>query len=263
MAKIIKNLLVAGMLAALAAAGGCGWFGGSRGSTSEAFDTPAQVLASEGETLYRDGDYERSAEVFQSLKDRFPYSRFALLADLRVGDAYFKARRYEEAILAYEDFIRLHPKNEGVPYAIYQMGMVHYEQMLTPDRDPTNARKAMQIFQRLVRQYPRNEWAVRAAPRLQEAIRRQAAHDLSVGKFYFKTKRYRAASGRFTRVLTQYPDVGLYNEAMHYLRRAQEQIALLPPKEREGEDVDRRDLTTPVRGMEAPDVLLGPDDNPF
>ncbi|RJX30455.1 MAG: outer membrane protein assembly factor BamD [Desulfarculus sp.] len=263
MAKVIKSLLLAGMLAALAAAGGCGWFGGGGSTVSDAFDTPAQVLASEGETLYREGNYDRSAEVFQSLKDRFPYSRFALLADLRVGDAYFKARRYEEAILAYEDFIRLHPKNEGVPYAIYQMGMVHFEQMHTPDRDPTNARKAMQTLQRLVKQYPGSEWSVRAAPRLQEAIRRQAAHDLTVGKFYFKTKRYRAASGRFTRVLTQYPDVGLYNEAMDYLRRAQEQIALLPPKEREGEDIDRRDLTTPVPGIETPDVLLGPDDRPF
>ena len=134
---------------------------GGSGASDEAFDTPAQVLANEAETLYREGKYDESANLFQALKDRFPYSRFALLADLRVGDAYFKSKRYEEAVLAYEDFIRLHPKNDAVPYAIYQMGMVYFDQMLTPDRDPENARKAMQTFQRLIKQYPQSEWAVR------------------------------------------------------------------------------------------------------
>lgn len=262
MARISRGLILLAMLAALATASGCGLFG-SEGTTTEAFDTPAQVLASEGEVLYREGKYDEAADLFQSLKDRFPYSRFALLADLRVGDAYYKAGRYEEAVLAYEDFIRLHPKNDGVPYAIHQMGMVYFDQMLTPDRDPTNARKAMQTFQRLVRQYPRSEWAVRSQPRLQEAIRRLASHDLSVGKFYFATKRFRAASGRFKRVLTHYPDVGLYNEAMDYLRRSQAQLAKLPKREREGEDIDRRDLTAPLPGVETPDVLLGPEDSPF
>ena len=261
MTRKLTGLALALLLAVLAAAGGCGLFGGD--STSpEAFDTPAQVLASEGEALYREGEYDEAAELFQQLKDRFPYSRFALLADLRVGDAYFKAGRYEEAILSYEDFINLHPKNEGVPYAIHQMGMVHFDQMLIPERDPTSAREAMQTFQRLIKQYPKSEWAIRAQPRLQESIRRLANHDMVVGRYYFKTKRFRAASGRFKRVLTQYPDVGLYNQAMDYLRRAQEHLARLPKREREGEAVDRRDLTSPP-AMEQPDVLLGPKESPY
>ena len=150
MANKANYLVLAALLASLLAASGCGLFGSSS-TTSEAFDTPAQVLANEAETLYREGNYEEAADMFQALKDRFPYSRFALLADLRVADAYLKAKRYEEAVLAYEDFIRLHPKNEAVPYAIYQMGMVYYDQMLTPDRDPTNARKAMETFRRLIK----------------------------------------------------------------------------------------------------------------
>ncbi|MCB2225129.1 MAG: outer membrane protein assembly factor BamD [Desulfarculaceae bacterium] len=257
------RLAVLGLLLVLLAAGGCGWFGGQKSATDDAFDTPAQVLANEAETLYREGQYDESANLFQALKDRFPYSRFALLADLRVGDAYFKSKRYEEAVLAYEDFIRLHPKNDAVPYAIYQMGMVYFDQMLTPDRDPENARKAMQTFQRLIKQYPQSEWAVRCQPRLQEATRRLAAHDMVVGKYYFQTKSYRAAMGRFKRVLTQYPDVGLYNEAMNYLRQAQEKWSALPAKEREGQGIDRRDLTTPIPGVEAPDVLTGPEASPL
>lgn len=262
MSRVYKQVLIFALLLMLAASAGCDWFGGGTGIQDEAFDTPAQVLANEAETMYREGSYEESAELFQALKDRFPYSRYALLADLRVGDAYFKSKRYEEATLAYEDFIRLHPKNDAVPYAIYQMGMVSFDQMLTPDRDPSNARKAMETFRRLMKQYPSSEWAVKAQPRLQEATRRLAAHDMVVGKYYFNTKKYRASMSRFKRVLTNYPDVGLYNEAMNYLRMAQEQWSKLPKREREGEAIDRRDLTAPLPGVEQPDVLLG-DDNPL
>lgn len=257
-----KLVVITALLLALAGAAGCDWFGGSTGPQDEAFDTPAQVLANEAETLYREGNYDEAADLFQALKDRFPYSRFALLADLRVGDAYFKSKRYEEATLAYEDFIRLHPKNDAVPYAIYQMGMVSFDQMLTPDRDPANAHKAMETFNRLMKQYPGSEWAVKAQPRVQEATRRLAAHDMVVGKYYYNTKKYRAAMSRFKRVLTNYPDVGLYNEAMNYLSQAQEKWAKLPKREREGEAFDRRDLTAPLPGVETPDVLLG-DDSPL
>ena len=148
--------------AVLALSGGCGL--GQNTADNQAFDTPAQVLATEAEQLYRDGDFSEAAEMFQQLKERYPLTRYKLLADLRVGDAYFKSKRYEEAVLAYDDFIRLHPKNEAVPYAIYQTGMVYHSQMIGVDRDPTNARKAAETFERLAKQYPKSEWAKRPNP---------------------------------------------------------------------------------------------------
>lgn len=244
----------------LSSATGCGMFGwfGEGGKDIQAFDTPAQVLATQAESNYRDGEFEEAATLFQQLKDRYPYSKYALLADLRVGDAYFKAERYEEAVLAYEDFIRLHPKNQAVPYALFQMGMVYYKQMLDPSRDPSFARKASQVFQRLVRNYPGSKEAIRAQPRLQEALERQAAHDMFVGKYYYRTDHYKAAIYRFKRVLTQYPDVGLYAEALDYIKRCQKELAELSP-----EDLKRRyerlDLERPLPMVEAmPSVVDEP-----
>ncbi len=263
MKKSLTWLPVILALLALNFSAGCGLFGGGGTPDSQAFDTPAQVLANDAELQYKDGKYEEAAELYQQLKDRFPYSRYALLADLRVGDAYFKSKRYEEAVLAYDDFIRLHPKNDAVPYAVYQMGMVYHEQMLIPARDPSNAKKASETFQRLLRQHPNNEWSVKARPRLQEALERMAAHDMFVGKFYLKTSRYRAAIGRFKRVLTDYPDVGLYGEALKLINKSEQELAELPPEERSRE-VDRRDLdrALPYTDTGTPDVLNDPAVNP-
>lgn len=250
MTKFAQRIAPLALLAVLAGAAGCGWLGiGESGSDVEAFDTPAQVLANEAEVYYRDGDYDKAADMFQQLKDRYPYSRYALLADLRVGDAYYKSERYDEAVLAYDDFIRLHPKNEAVPYAMYQTGMVYYDQMLTPDRDPTFSRKAMESFQRLIKRYPHSEWAAKAQPRLQEAVRRLAGHDMVVGNFYLNTGKYRAAASRFKRILTQYPDVGLYKEAMDKLKEAQDYLANLTPEELEERDQLKN---APLPGSDAP-----------
>lgn len=250
--KLSKRLLAwCLLLALLLGSTGCGmtsWFkglGGRSGDRGEAFDAPAQVLANEAETAYKEGNWDEAADLYQQLKDRYPYSRYALLADLRVGDAYFKAKRYDEAVLAFDDFIRLHPKNEGVPYAYYQMGMVHHSQMLTPDRDPSNARKATEVFQRLVRQHPSSEWAQKAYPRLKEALERQANHDMFVGDFYMRTKQYEAAIGRYKRVLTQFPDVGLYGDAMAKIQKAQEKLEAISPEERAKRQEERRDLVAP------------------
>lgn len=264
--KTARNLALLALMLAVLSLSGCAWFKGlGRGSDhGDVLDTPAQVLANEAELSYKDGQWDEAADLYQQLKDRYPYSRFGLLADLRVGDAYFQAKRYDEAVLAYEDFIRLHPKNEGVPYATYQMGMVYHTQMLTADRDPSNARKASETFQRLVRQYPNSEWAQKAFPRLKEALARQAMHDMTVGNFYYNTKQYEAAIGRFKRVLTQYPDVGLYAEAMDKIQRSQARLDVMDPAERAKRQEERQDLVAPP-ALDTPRVTTdrGGGDSPF
>jgi outer membrane protein assembly factor BamD len=257
--KRARAVIAVALALALLGLGGCGWikgFGKSGSDKGDVLDVPAQVLANEAEQSYKEGNYEEAADLFQQLKDRYPYSRYGLLADLRVGDAYAKAKRWDEAALAYEDFIRLHPKNEAVPYALYQMGMVYHQQMLTADRDPNLSRKATETFQRLLREFPNDEWAVKAQPRLKESLERLAGHDMSVGDFYYRTKRYEAAIGRYKRVLTQYPDVGLYNEAMEGIRKAQLALDAMPEEERNKRRDERRDLLVAPPNVETPQVIF-------
>jgi len=52
-----------------------------------------------------------------------------------------------------------------------------------------------------------------------------AQHELYVGQFYFKMKKYRAAAGRFRYAIEHYPDVGQYYEALEYLGRCEKKLA--------------------------------------
>ncbi len=235
-------------------------FGSTSSSTSvgDGMDIPAQVLANNAETAYRDGQYNEAADMYQQLKDRYPYSRYALLAELRLGDSYLKAQRYDEAALAYEDFIRLHPRNEAAPYALYQLGMTYHAQILTPDRDSTSASKALETFKRLRSNYPNNEYSSQAAPRMEECIANLAAHDMSVGDFYRHRERYEAAIGRYRQVITQYPDAGYYNEAMQKMQECEQILANLTPEERAERDEKRRDIFVPPPSMMGVSGIVGP-----
>jgi outer membrane protein assembly factor BamD len=189
---------------------GCAWF-------DREDSRPAHELARDGMDDYKSGNYSTAIETFQRLKDWYPFSKYAILAELKIGDAYYKKEEYEDAVFAYEEFINLHPRNEAVPYVMYQIGRCYFDQVDAIDRDQANARKALESFSKLVDRYPVDSYARKARPHIADCIKSLAAHDLYVGRFYFKSRYYKAALSRFLAVLNDYPDVGLQHDALQYL----------------------------------------------
>lgn len=197
---------------------GCAWF------SSE--DTrPAHELARDGMEEYKNSNYTKAIETFERLKDWYPFSKYAILAELKIGDAFYKKEEYEDAVFAYEEFINLHPRNEAVPYVMYQIGRCHFDQVDAIDRDQANARKAYESFSKLVERYPLDGYARKARPHIAACIKSLAGHDLYVGRFYFKNRYYKAALSRFKAVLTDYPDVGLQHDALQYITICEAEIA--------------------------------------
>lgn len=193
--------------------------------TGEEEEYTAQELAWNAMDYYESGDYSRAIEKFEKLKDWFPFSRYAILAELKIGDAHYQLEQYEEAIFAYEEFEKLHPRNEAIPYVIYQIGRCYFDRIETIDRDQKPAREALETFQRLIRQFPKDQYARLAGDHLNECYKSLAGHDYIVGVFYFKSKHYEAAYSRFMSVISDYPDVGYHQKALDYISRCQEVMA--------------------------------------
>ncbi len=184
----------------------------------------AQELAWDGMDAYESGKYEKAIDKFQKLKDYYPFSKYAILAELKIADAHYQRREYEEAIFAYENFEQLHPRNEAIPYVIYQIGRCYYDQIDTPDRDQTSAQKALEAFQRLIKQFPRDQYSTRAAEHIKKAQKSLAGHAYEVGVFYYNTKHYKAALHRFMSIISDYPDVGYHQKALEYIAKCEASI---------------------------------------
>ena len=196
---------------------GCAWF-----QTEE--EKTAQELINDGMEQYNDKDYEDAVESFEKLKDWYPFSQYAILAELKIGDAYYHLEEYEDAIAAYEDFESLHPRNEAIPYVIYQTGLCYFERIDTVDRDQSTAQKALETFERLRKQFPKDPYSIKAEQNIKDCQKSLAGHDFYVGLFYYKSKHYKAALQRFKNVLTNYPDVGVHQKALQYIMQCEEKI---------------------------------------
>jgi outer membrane protein assembly factor BamD len=188
----------------------------------------AEELAEKGMESFDDEDYSDALKAFTTLKERYPYSRYAILAELKVADAHFQREEYAEAIAAYVDFLQLHPKNDAIPYVLYQIGECYYKQLLSEDRDQTPTRQAISAFQRLLKEHPESTYANTAKERVQNCRKLLAQHELYVAKFYFKSKYYEAALGRFEGVLAGYEDVlplDKRREVLNFVLACKEKLA--------------------------------------
>jgi outer membrane protein assembly factor BamD len=186
--------------------------------------SPAELM-SEGMENFERGRYTAATEAFQNIKDRYPYSKYAIAAELKLADTFYKKELYEEAFDAYNDFERLHPNHPSIPYVIYQKGMCYFSQVSTIDRDQSNTYRAKGEFERLVKKQPMNEYANRARRKIRECYISLAEYELYVGHFYYKMKKYRTAMGRYRYLLENYPDLGQYREALEYMRKCKEKLA--------------------------------------
>jgi len=112
-------------------------------------------LYKEGLALFNKRDYSDALEKFQEITSTFPDSPpYTVWAELKVADCHFFREKYVEAVAAYEEFRKVHPTHEEIPYVQYQIGMSYYNQTVSSDRDQTPTRKALSSFEYLVANYP-------------------------------------------------------------------------------------------------------------
>jgi outer membrane protein assembly factor BamD len=162
-------------------------------------------------------DYQKAIEIFQAIIDNYPYSDYAVLAELRIADAYFDDNRFDEALSYYRDFSDLHPQHPKVPYTILRSAICHYEQITSVNRDQTPSHEALKHLNRLLRSYPYSPEAGEGETIMYELRSRLSKNMIQIGDFYLKRREFQAAAERYREVLNRFPGLGLDAEALFKL----------------------------------------------
>ncbi len=196
------------------------WFG--KGDKS---DKPPEVLAQEGIKDLKKKKYDDAIQTFEKVRDRYPYSEQALLAQLKVADAYFFKKKYDEAFQAYREFEKLHPTHKAVAYCIFREGQCFYRQRSTIDRDQTYTQKAITEFKRLKQKFPDSEYITKVDFYLTRCRKDLAEHEFYVAEFYYRTKRYQAAIDRYQALTQDYPEFPKNAEAKERIEECQKLLA--------------------------------------
>jgi outer membrane protein assembly factor BamD len=161
--------------------------------------------------------YQEAIDKFQEVVDNYPYSEYAVQAELKIADSYFEQERWDEALSYYRDFAELHPEHPKVPYTIYRTALCHERKSVSAERDQTATREAVAALDQLMTRYPATPEAREAEALWRDLRTKLGQHVLGIGDFYWKRDEYQSAAGRYRQVLDEYPGLGLDAEALYKL----------------------------------------------
>lgn len=182
-----------------------------------------QINFNAGQEAFNVKNYEKAMEYYQFVKSNYPFSQYAALSDLRIADAKFAQEKWLEAAVAYEIFIRLHPRHNDVHYAYYKVGICYfnaipkdnffYPKAITKDQTPTY--KAIESFELFLQLNLSNPWTDEIKEKLLKANFYIAEHEKNIADFYKKVSNYQAAAKQYEEVAAKYPTIQKQAECLY------------------------------------------------
>ena len=169
-------------------------------------DTVQEIFEA-GNDAMREKDYSKAAEYFNRVKDDYPFSPYAIEAELAVADAYYLDGEYPQAAEAYKDFETLHPRHGSIPYVLYQTGMSLKNSYRSIDHSAEEVSEALEIFTRLEQEYPQTEYGRQAPVQIAACRKTLAQRELFIANVFWGMDNYQAAWTRYQYVVRNYPDV--------------------------------------------------------
>jgi outer membrane protein assembly factor BamD len=169
-------------------------------------------------------NYLEAARYFSYVKQKFPFSKYAGLAELALADTEFARNNFQEAIDSYKSFARLHPTHEKVEdgYTAFRIAECYVKEMpddwfiLPPayEKDQSSVRDALREIDSARDKFPNSPYLKQATVYRREVLRRLIEHEVYVARFYLKRGHPKAAILRIEGALRRYPDSGQEGELM-------------------------------------------------
>ena len=211
----ILALVLVSCFAALTA--GC-----SSSNSDEALreEKPVEILYNQAADAMETEEYQRATRLFEEVERQHPYSQWATRAELMAAYASYKDLRYDEALLALDRFIELHPGNEDIDYALYLRALCFYEQISDVARDQAMTREALRSFDTLIRRFPESRYSRDAALKRDLTLDHLAGKEMEIGRYYLNRNEINAAINRFLTVVKDYQTTTHAPEALHRLVEA-------------------------------------------
>jgi len=204
-----SRIAVAGLLFALAACGG---------SKNEVYvEKPVDDLYNKAMDALVEENFATAAKNFDQVESQHPYSVWATKAQLMQVYAQYEAGNYNDAVIAADRFIQLHPGNRDVAYAYYLKAICYYMQIVDVGRDQKLTELALKALDDIVRRFPDSKYARDAKLKLDFTRDHLAGKEMEIGRYYLKRAEYLAAMNRFKRVVDNYQTTTHIPEALERL----------------------------------------------
>ncbi len=205
----IRYLLLSSLLVAAA---GCAWL---RPAPTPIL--PADELSQLGDTALEKRQYSEAREHYTKVVERHPNSSYAPRARFLIGEAFYREAEFAKAIKEFEAFMAFYPQHQIADLVQYRLAMAYYDQIKPIEQDQGLARKALEQFKRLVKDYPESRYAVDALAKIDICRGRLAQKEVWVANYYFTQGNPSGARQRLELVLKEYARTLVVPEALWLL----------------------------------------------
>jgi outer membrane protein assembly factor BamD len=198
------------------------------------FSLTAKENYEKGLAELKEENYAEALRYFTYVKQKFPFSKFAALAELAAADTEFDRGSYQESIDAYKSFQRLHPKHEKVEegYVSFRIAEARVKEMpddwfLIPpsfEKDQSAVLDALRELNNLVERFPNSKYVKPAQEYRRAVLHRLIDHEVFVARFYLDRGHPKGAILRIKEALRRYPDSGRDAELLLTLGETQLQM---------------------------------------
>ena len=181
-------------------------------------------------------NYQKAIGYYEKLESRYPYGRYAQMAQIESAYAYWKDNETAQALAACDRFIKMHPDHPNVDYAYYLKGRINFNDDLgvmgylaqkdMTERDPRAAQDAFDAFRELVTRFPQSKYAADARSRMTYLVNALASAEVNVAEYYLRRGVYVAAVNRAQYALTNYPRAPAIERALTVLVKAYDAMGL-------------------------------------
>ncbi len=204
--------------------------GGAQADNRVKYQVTAQENYENGEEKLKIKAWQGAAKYFAFIRARFPYSKYAVLAELRLSDAEFGAENYLQAVDGYKIFSKSHPTHDMVlnGYTSYRVGEAYYKLLpgswwlLPParEKDQSATSDAHRQLSKFIKKFPKSPYYDKAIKRLVEINTRLAQHEMYVAKYYWERNKPMGTVLRLRSLLEKHRGTKLDAPAMYLLGQA-------------------------------------------
>ena len=218
-----RGLGARAMMAALVLAIGLATTSGGCASSEDAtkpitYSLTAKQNYEKGLAELKDEDFPEAQKYFQFVKQKFPFSKYAVLAELALADTQFAKGSFTDAVDSYKSFARLHPTHEKVQegYIAFKIGECYVRDMpddfwiLPPsyEKDQSAVADALRELNDFAKRYPDSKFNKQADELRKKVLQRLVDHEVYVARFYLDRDHPKAAAMRLEAAVKRYPGSG-------------------------------------------------------
>jgi outer membrane protein assembly factor BamD len=156
--------------------------------------------------LFEDEEFPDAISALQTFTFNYPQDPRIIEARWLIARIYYDTEDWATAAQEFLDFQRDYPSHERAAEAVFLAGRSFQRMSLRPELDQRDTERAINVYDRLLREYPGSAFEEEARERRSQLRNKLAEKAYINGEFYFDNEVYDGAELYLTNVIRDFPD---------------------------------------------------------